>query len=100
MIPIEKSSAEILLVAGGDDEMWPSLEFAQELASRGASAGRSVKVISASDAGHRPRLPGEGLAAASDRFRYGGTAEADAALGAKAWPDIVSVLEGRVFLGT
>jgi pimeloyl-ACP methyl ester carboxylesterase len=100
VIPIEKSSAEILLVAGGDDEMWPSLEFAQELASRGASAGRSVKVISASDAGHRARLPGEGPAAPSDRFRYGGTAEADAALGAKAWPDIVNVLEGRAFLAS
>ncbi|GAB2744931.1 hypothetical protein GCM10010442_75960 [Kitasatospora kifunensis] len=91
---------EILLVAGGDDEMWPSLVFAQELASRRASAGRTAKVISTADAGHRPRLPGEGPAASSHRFRYGGTAEADADLGAKAWPDIVGVLAGPVVLGS
>ncbi|MCM2415956.1 acyl-CoA thioester hydrolase/BAAT C-terminal domain-containing protein [Streptomyces sp. RKAG290] len=100
VIPIEQSAAEILLVAGGDDEMWPSLVFAQELASRRASAGRTAKVISASDAGHRPRLPGEGPAAPSHRFRYGGTAEADADLGAKAWPHIVGVLAGPVVLGS
>ncbi|WP_411124062.1 acyl-CoA thioester hydrolase/BAAT C-terminal domain-containing protein [Streptomyces sp. x-19] len=100
VIPIEQSAAEILLVAGGDDEMWPSLLFAQELASRRASVGRTAKVISTADAGHRPRLPGEGPAASSHRFRYGGTAEADADLGAQAWPDIVSVLAGPVVLGS
>ncbi|MFF2920895.1 acyl-CoA thioester hydrolase/BAAT C-terminal domain-containing protein [Streptomyces celluloflavus] len=100
VIPIEQSTAEILLVAGGDDEMWPSMVFAQELASRRASAGRTAKVISAAAAGHRPRLPGEGPAASSHRFRYGGTAAADADLGAKAWPDIVGVLAGPVVLGS
>ncbi|MFB6566070.1 acyl-CoA thioester hydrolase/BAAT C-terminal domain-containing protein [Streptomyces noursei] len=100
VIPIEQSAAEILLVAGGDDEMWPSLLFAQELAARRASVGRTAKVISTADAGHRPRLPGEGRAASSHRFRYGGTAEADADLGAQAWPDIVSVLAGPVALGS
>ncbi|MFJ8312115.1 MULTISPECIES: acyl-CoA thioester hydrolase/BAAT C-terminal domain-containing protein [unclassified Streptomyces] len=94
-IPIERSTAEVLLVAGGDDEMWPSLAFAQELASRGAATGRAAQLISTPDAGHRPRLPGEGPPAPSGRFRYGGTAEADAVLGAKAWPDIVAVLTGR-----
>ncbi|MFB6601866.1 acyl-CoA thioester hydrolase/BAAT C-terminal domain-containing protein [Streptomyces noursei] len=100
VIPIEQSAAEILLVAGGDDEMWPSLLFAQELAARRGSVGRTAKVISTADAGHRPRLPGEGRAASSHRFRYGGTAEADADLGAQAWPDIVSVLAGPVALGS
>ncbi|MGW2962529.1 acyl-CoA thioester hydrolase/BAAT C-terminal domain-containing protein [Streptomyces sp. NPDC001220] len=99
VIPIEQSAAEILLVAGGDDEMWPSLVFAQELASRRASAGRTAKIVSTAEAGHRPRLPGEGPAAPSPRFRYGGTAAADADLGAKAWPDIVGVLAGPVVLG-
>ncbi|MFI6688269.1 acyl-CoA thioester hydrolase/BAAT C-terminal domain-containing protein [Streptomyces sp. NPDC050485] len=94
-IPIERFTAEVLLVAGGDDELWPSLLFARELVSRGASAGRPVKLISTPDAGHRPRLPGEGPPAPSGRFRHGGTPEADAALGAKAWPDIVGVLGGR-----
>lgn len=88
-IPIERSGAEIVLVAGGDDQMWPALEYARELAAR-----RPVRLIEADKAGHRPRLPGEGPAVASDRFRYGGTPAADAALGAQAWPDIVRVLRG------
>lgn len=93
-IPIEQSDAQLVLVAGGDDQMWPSLPFAQELAARRASAGRPATLVSAADAGHRPRLPGEGLAARSDRFNYGGTPEADAALGAAAWPQIVAALSG------
>jgi acetyl esterase/lipase len=97
VIPIEHSTAEIVLVAGGDDEMWPSPAFAEELASRRASAGRSCKIISTDGAGHRPWLPGEERASSpSARFRHGGTSQADAALGAKAWPDIVGVLTGRV----
>lgn len=94
VIPIEQSTAEVVLVAGGDDQMWPSLVFAQELAARCASAGRPARLVTSPDAGHRPRLPGEGPAGHSDRFVYGGTAEADAALGAEAWSDIVAVLGG------
>jgi hypothetical protein len=91
-IPIEQCTAEVVLVAGGDDQMWPSLAFAQELASRRASAGHPVMLVTSTDAGHRPRLPSEGPAARSDRFDYGGTPEADAALGAQAWPHILAVL--------
>jgi hypothetical protein len=84
----------VVLVAGGADEMWPSLAFAQELAARTASAGRPSRLISSADAGHRPRLPGESPAAPSAHFRYGGTPEADAALGIAAWPHILTTLAG------
>ncbi|GIG56629.1 acyl-CoA thioesterase [Longispora fulva] len=94
VIPIERSAAQLVLVAGGDDLMWPSLTFARELAARCASAGRPATLVTSSDAGHRPRLPGEGPADPSDRFRYGGTVEADAALGAAAWPQVVAALVG------
>ena len=94
-IPIEQSAADVVLIAGGDDQMWPSLDFAEELAARRASAGRPTRIVSSSDAGHRPRFPGEGPAARSDQFRYGGTAEADAALGAAAWPYVVAALTGE-----
>lgn len=43
-IPVERCEAELLLVAGGDDAMWPSDAFAAELAARrgkGGSAGTS-----------------------------------------------------------
>ncbi|MFJ2131493.1 acyl-CoA thioester hydrolase/BAAT C-terminal domain-containing protein [Streptomyces sp. NPDC087845] len=93
-IAVERSAAELVLVAGGDDAMWPSLPWAEELAARRRAAGRPVRVISSPDAGHRPRLPGEGPAAASAHFLYGGTPTADAALGTAAWPCILDALRG------
>jgi dienelactone hydrolase len=88
-IPIEESAADIVLVAGGDDQMWPSVAFAEDLATR-----RTVTLVTAPDAGHRIRLPGESPAGDPGRFDYGGSAQADAALGAHAWPGIVAALRG------
>lgn len=82
----------MLLVAGGDDAMWPSLRFAHQLAQRRRSTGTTVKLIAHPDAGHRPRLPGESPAPASSRFLYGGTTEADMLLGKAAWPRILDRL--------
>jgi dienelactone hydrolase len=93
-IPVERSAADLLIVAGGDDAMWPSLRSAQELAARRRTAGRPVRVVTHADAGHRPRFPGEGPAPVSDRFLYGGSPAADAALGAAAWPYVLDVLHG------
>jgi acetyl esterase/lipase len=91
-IPVDKARADLLLVAGGDDAMWPSLPFAEQLARRRRSAGSTVRLIARHDAGHRQRLPGESPASSSPRFLYGGTPEADALLGATAWPHILSML--------
>ncbi|ANS62526.1 BAAT/Acyl-CoA thioester hydrolase [Streptomyces lincolnensis] len=93
-IPVERARADLLLVAGGDDEMWPSLLHAERLARRRRSAAAPVRLISRPDAGHRPRFPGESPAPASPRFRYGGTPEADALLGAAAWPHVLGMLRG------
>ncbi|MGW8954544.1 acyl-CoA thioester hydrolase/BAAT C-terminal domain-containing protein [Streptomyces sp. NPDC055709] len=93
--PVEKARAELLLVAGGDDAMWPSLPFAEQLAQRRGAAGAEVRLVTRYDAGHRPRLPGESTALASPHFRYGGTAEADALLGVAAWPHILEMLRSR-----
>ncbi|MFD7973898.1 acyl-CoA thioester hydrolase/BAAT C-terminal domain-containing protein [Streptomyces clavifer] len=91
-IPVERARADLLLVAGGDDAMWPSLPFAEQLAQRRRSAGAQVRLIARPDAGHRPRLPGETQASASPRFQYGGMPDADAFLGAAAWPHILDAL--------
>ncbi|MFI9169334.1 acyl-CoA thioester hydrolase/BAAT C-terminal domain-containing protein [Streptomyces lincolnensis] len=93
-IPVERARAELLLVAGGDDEMWPSFPHAERLARRRRSAAAPVRLISRPDAGHRPRFPGESPAPASPRFRHGGTPEADALLGAAAWPHVLGMLRG------
>jgi len=37
-IPVEKARAEIILVAGGDDALWPSDMFAESIEERLASA--------------------------------------------------------------
>jgi hypothetical protein len=94
-IPVENARADLLLVAGGDDAMWPSLPFAEQLAQRRRSAGATVRLIARHDAGHRPRIPGESRASASPHFRYGGTPEADALLGAVAWPHILDALRNK-----
>ena len=93
-IPVEETEADVLLVAGGDDAMWPSLPFAERLVVRRRAAGRTACLISRANAGHRPRLPGEGPAPASPDFLYGGDAVADAELGAAAWPHILNLLRG------
>ncbi|HEY1176035.1 MAG TPA: acyl-CoA thioester hydrolase/BAAT C-terminal domain-containing protein [Phytomonospora sp.] len=94
-IPVERARADVLLVAGGDDAMWPSLRYARELAERRRAAGTPVRLLSRSDAGHRPRLPGEAALPDSPDYLYGGTAEADALLGAAAWPHILAGLRGH-----
>ncbi|MEV4372703.1 acyl-CoA thioester hydrolase/BAAT C-terminal domain-containing protein [Nonomuraea sp. NPDC049637] len=93
-IPIEAAAADVLLVAGGDDAMWPSLPFAGRLAARRRADGLPVRVVSRAEAGHRPRLPGEGPAPESPDFLYGGDPVADAGLGADAWPHILDLLHG------
>jgi dienelactone hydrolase len=86
-IPLERSRAEVLLVAGADDQMWPSLAFAEALAER-----REVRIVSHPSAGHRPRFPGELPAQPSPSYLYGGSSAADAALGAAAWPHVLAML--------
>lgn len=94
-IPVEKAQAELLLVAGGDDRMWPAMAYALRLAERRRSAGRTVRLISHGDAGHRVLFPGETAGPASAEFDYGGGEEADRRLGEQAWPVVVAALLGR-----
>jgi hypothetical protein len=94
-IPVDRTAADILLVAGGDDAMWPSVWSAELLTVRRHAAGLPVRMISRADAGHRPRFPGESPARPSPDFLYGGTPHADARLGATAWPLILASLRGE-----
>jgi hypothetical protein len=91
-IPIERARADVLLVAGGDDAMWPSLPFAERLVARRRAAGLPVRLVAHPEAGHRPRFPGEDPPPSSNTFAYGGTPEADALLGAEAWPYVLKLL--------
>jgi len=86
-IPVEKAQAEIILVAGGDDALWPSDAFARSIEERLASAGRNATLIHHPEAGHRLLLPGE-TTPRSTQHAHGGRDVADADLGRSAWEAI------------
>ncbi|WP_406510410.1 hypothetical protein [Streptomyces sp. NBC_00212] len=89
---MDKARADLPLVAGGDDPMWPSVPFAEQLAQRWRSAATSVGLITRHDVGHRPCFSGESPGSASPRFQHGGTPEADALLETAAWPCVLDAL--------
>jgi uncharacterized protein len=90
-IPLERARAEILLVAGGDDALWPSDAFARSIADRLGRFGKYPTVVGHPEAGHRVLLPGE-TTPRSTRNAYGGNDAADLALGRSAWRAIVNLL--------
>jgi hypothetical protein len=91
-IPVEKAGADLVLIAGGADRMWPSLRFARQLAARRSDAGREAMLITHADAGHRIVFPGEVAPPPSPHFDHGGTPEAAAALGTAAWPHVMAAV--------
>jgi len=90
-IPIEKADADIVLVAGGDDALWPSELFDQQLVTRRKKTGKSVSFIHDAEAGHRLLFPGE-TTSRSTQHAHGGSDEADARLGQAAWQKVVTLL--------
>ncbi|TDC22807.1 acyl-CoA thioesterase [Streptomyces sp. 8K308] len=93
-IPVEKIDADLTLIAGGADRMWPSVRFARELAARRPAAGRRTLLVTQPEAGHRTVFPGEVAPPPSTRFAHGNTPEADKALGAAAWPHVLAAVRG------
>ncbi|MGW6282441.1 acyl-CoA thioester hydrolase/BAAT C-terminal domain-containing protein [Kribbella sp. NPDC055071] len=91
-IPVERIRGEVLLVAGGDDKVWPAVEFADEITRRRGEL--PTRTVSLAAAGHRVVLPGEEPKTAGQRMARGGTEAADRELGALAWDDVRRVLAG------
>jgi len=94
-IRVERTQADLLLVAGGDDRMWPSLPFANAVLAARRTAGLPAQVIGSAGAGHRVTFPGERPLPASPRYQYGGTVATDAELGRRAWPQVLESLSLR-----
>lgn len=90
-IPIETSPADLILIAGADDALWPSDTFAEELARCRQDHKGSTTLIIGKDAGHRLLLPGE-KTPRSALHAHGGNDAADAQLGYRAWQAIVALL--------
>lgn len=87
-IPVENTRAEVILVAGAADALWPSDSAAREIAARLAQHGKRVSVVEHPDAGHNPVFPGETQRSAPPERAWGGTPAADRELGAAAWIEI------------
>jgi hypothetical protein len=57
-IPVENID-HVLLVAGGDDQVWPALSMSESIKARRAAHGLETTLVSDPEAGHRTVLPGE-----------------------------------------
>lgn len=90
-IPIERFEGQIVLIAGEDDQLWPSARFARELARRVTDSGRVPRLVTHPVAGHRVLLPGE-TTPPSEVNLHGGTDAADIAIGREAWAAICEAL--------
>lgn len=90
-VPVERIPGEVLLIAGGNDRLWPSLDLAEDILRRRDAAGLPTTIVSHPDAGHRLLLPGEEVPP-PPRLVHGGTPGADAELGRRAWPHLRRVL--------
>jgi uncharacterized protein len=90
-IPVERIAGEVVVVAGGDDRLWPSLDLAERVVRRREAAGLATTLVTHPDAGHRVLLPPE-EPPASSHLVHGGTPEADAELGRLLWPHLVRLI--------
>lgn len=90
-IPVERIGS-LVLVAGGDDLVWPSVTHARSIAGRRAGHGLATTLIVDQEAGHRAILPGEEVVTAGRALARGGSETADRRLGAAAWEGILRLM--------
>ena len=90
-IPVERIG-DLVLVAGGDDQVWPAARMAREIQARRERHGLPTAVVIDPEAGHRTILPGEEPVNGGMAMRRGGTEQADRRLGAAAWAHIAPLL--------
>jgi uncharacterized protein len=83
-IHIEAARADVILVAGSADALWPSDVFARALAKQRTDAGRPVELLIHPGAGHRVLLPAENPVHSAQNA-HGGDDLADAELGEWTW---------------
>ncbi len=91
-IPVERIGGDVIVAAGGDDMVWPSVRFAHEIADRRAEHGLATTVLTEAGAGHRIVFPGEAPILGGAAMARGGTPSSDAALGQKVWAAMRRVL--------
>ncbi|KRB77001.1 hypothetical protein ASE01_09560 [Nocardioides sp. Root190] len=90
-IPVERIN-DLLLVAGGDDRVWPALDHARAISARRTTAGLVTTIVTDAEAGHRTVLPGEPVVSGGVRMQRGGTEIADRRLGEACWPQVLATM--------
>ncbi len=91
-IPVERIEAEVVLVAGGDDQVWPSPDATERISTRRHAHGLTTTTIVDPHAGHPVVLPGEASLDLARPYRVGGDYGAPERLGQQAWPTICGAL--------
>lgn len=92
-IPVEHIAGDVLVTAGGDDQVWPSEQFARQIVQRRSEHRLATRVVTHPAAGHRVGLPGEPAAPANGMaMARGGTRNADEQLGRDSWRELVDLL--------
>lgn len=91
-VPVEQFTGELVLVAGGDDQVWPSLAHAESLATLRSPSELPTVLVTDPGAGHQVVLPGEGTLDGRRAYAVGGNAGSARRLGELAWPAIREAL--------
>lgn len=94
-IPVERIEGAIQLVAGGDDQMWPAAEMAEQIDARLRARGftHRVDLVIEPDAGHHVKFALWPAGGGPSRFFVrGGDPESAHRLGRRAWTALHSFL--------
>ncbi|MEM1082140.1 MAG: acyl-CoA thioester hydrolase/BAAT C-terminal domain-containing protein, partial [Pseudomonadota bacterium] len=94
-IPIEQSTASVLLICGEAETMWPACPMSRMLAARSREqAGPAITILAYEDAGHflfGPPVPEE-APFYTQLGAFGGSVEGNASARADSWPKVVEFL--------
>lgn len=93
-IAVEHFKGKLLLIAGGDDQMWPSAEMASNIVASRRAAGLDTELLSFPKAGHL--VGGDGYSPNdyySSPFTMGGNTREDGQAQTVAWPATVAFLK-------
>lgn len=97
-IPVEKIQCPILLISGGNDQMWPSEIYAKRILDRLKEKGSSIlaKHLNYPDAGHGINIPNLPIPGPTYYhpigklwFSMGGSREADAKASRESWNELM-----------
>ena len=95
-IPIEKATAQILLICGKNDTLWPGCRMAEEIKAKVEKReGAAIELLAYDDAGHWAFGPASDLDESDTRMlaSMGGDANGDFAARRDQWPRILRFLE-------